>query len=101
MDYEPIAKAIIENSKKPLSELSITQKFILYRMSSVLYYHFNDNMIQDTEYDLLCKDLYNNYEKIESPNGITKEDLEAGTGFSIDFETNTFNIVQTIRRLLV
>ena len=51
-----------------------------YLVHSYLYYVLNTSVISDTEYDMLCKKLLDS--NVEHPL-ISKEDLAAGTGFSI------------------
>ena len=51
-----------------------------YLIHSYLYYKLNEPVISDTEYDMLCKELLNS--GVEHPL-ISKEDLAAGTGYSI------------------
>ena len=61
----------------------------LYMVCSYAYYELDESLISDEEFDALCKDLLKNFGKIKLLSGhphkhfLTKENLEAGTGFSI------------------
>jgi len=57
-----------------------------YLIHSYLYYKLNEIIIEDTEYDQLCKDLLSSWDKTDSPykDLINPSDLLAGTGYSIE-----------------
>jgi hypothetical protein len=72
----------------------------IYLMTSYLYYHLNESVITDDEFDYVCKVLYKHYDQIDHPHLylIDKDQLMAGTGFYIP-ETNYPNIVKGGARL--
>lgn len=53
------------------------------------YVLYTDNSISDNEYDMLCLDLLNNFDKVpeEYSNYLDKELLKAGSGYSIPLST--------------
>lgn len=93
---EDLTQAIIQNSTKKLEELSLRQKYVLYRVSSCLYYHHNKSLFSDTYYDSLCKNLLDNYDS--EIIHVDKELLKAGTGYSLSYGTTTHNICNTLIR---
>jgi len=56
-----------------------------YLMASYLYYLKDISLLQDHEYDLVCKEIFERWDKIDHQHKelISKEDLKAGTGFSL------------------
>jgi len=58
-----------------------------YLMSCYLYYKRNLNVLSDEQFDMLCLYLLETWDEITHPHKtlITKEDLEAGTGYSIRY----------------
>ena len=56
-----------------------------YLMFSYLYYKDNTSLIDDTEYDLLCKTLLEKFDEVEHihKHRIDKSSLTAGTGYDI------------------
>jgi len=52
-----------------------------YLMCAYAYYQLDKNLIQDTEFDQLAKDILANYDNIEHMHKhlVTKKDLDAGT----------------------
>jgi len=57
----------------------------IYLMSSYLYYVEDISMLEDYDYDLLCKMLYDEFDNVEHMHKhlIDKDSLRAGTGFNI------------------
>lgn len=57
----------------------------LYLMTSYLYYHCHKSVIEDHDYDSLCKYLLKNYSKvtIEHKKYVSEGDLRAGTGYAL------------------
>lgn len=73
-----------------------------YMILSYTYYHLNESVVSDTDYDDLCRYLLKNYNKITHPHKryFTENDLESGTGFAIkdaDYPT----IVKVVANQLV
>tara|TARA_R100000544_G_C2208615_1_gene50677 strand:- start:614 stop:832 length:219 start_codon:yes stop_codon:yes gene_type:complete len=56
-------------------------------MSSYLYYKKDKQVLTDDEFDTLCKRLLDEWDSIEHMHKhlITKEDLQAGTGYAIEY----------------
>ena len=54
-------------------------------MASYLYYHRDTTCIPDTDFDLICKRLLDEWPKIKHPHKhiISKADLAAGSGYAI------------------
>jgi NAD-dependent DNA ligase len=52
-----------------------------YLMCAYAYYQLDTNLIPDTEFDKLAKDILANYDNIEHMHKhlVTKKDLDAGT----------------------
>lgn len=52
-----------------------------YLMCAYAYYQLDKNLIADTEFDQLAKDILANYDNIEHMHKhlVTKKDLDAGT----------------------
>ena len=67
--------------------MTINQKFVVYLMSSYLYYVENVHVLSDIDFDHLCKELLDNWDSITHRHKylVTKGDLEAGTGFAIKY----------------
>lgn len=64
---------------------SLHKCFSNYMVASYLYYVLDESMFTDTEYDLICKRLWDEWENFEHQHKrlVTKEDLDAGSGFAI------------------
>ncbi len=65
-----------------------TQQLVpYYLMSSYLYYKKDKQVLTDDEFDTLCKRLLDEWDSIEHMHKhlITKEDLQAGTGYAIKY----------------
>lgn len=58
-----------------------------YLMSCFLYYHKNDQVLSDSDYNKVCDRLLENYDKIEHPHKhlVTIEDLKSQGSPSIEF----------------
>ena len=94
----PIVENILEsNNNKDVYDLSLIQLYTLYRISSCLYYHYDKSIMPDGKFDLICKTLLDNYDPAWVH--VTKDELKAGTGFSIRHGTTTHNICNLIIRL--
>jgi len=68
-----------------VNELNPNQLVAYFMTSSYLYYKKDKAVLSDTDYDLLCKRLLDNWRqaKHEHKKYIKKKDLEAGTGYAI------------------
>ncbi len=68
-----------------LSNLSLNRLVPIYLMSSYLYYEQDDSVLDDTQFDYLCKKLYDNWDKVEHMHKplIDKANLKAGSGYGI------------------
>ena len=58
-----------------------------YLMFSYLYYEKDIILIDDGEFDQMCKNLYDKYDDLEHmhKNLVSKGDLTAGTGYGIKY----------------
>ena len=58
-----------------------------YLMFSFLYYEKNISLIEDTEFDTMCKTLLDKYDELEHMHKdlVKKESLTAGTGYDIKY----------------
>lgn len=58
-----------------------------YLMYSYLYYHHNVSLIEDHEYDRICKKILDEWDNIEHRHKslINKDSLSAGTGYDLEY----------------
>jgi NAD-dependent DNA ligase len=58
-----------------------------YLMYSYAYYKEGESLIEDAEFDQMCKDLLDNWDKIEHYHKhlIDLDSLRAGTGYAIQY----------------
>ncbi len=66
--------------------MGLEDKVHLYLKASYVYYiDYGDPVITDSEYDKLCRDLYENWEELPEKfkERLSKDSLKAGTGFDI------------------
>tara|TARA_R110002012_G_scaffold45624_2_gene121160 strand:+ start:86 stop:355 length:270 start_codon:yes stop_codon:yes gene_type:complete len=70
-----------------LSNISINRLVPIYLMSSYLYYEQDKNVLEDTQFDYLCKKLYDNWDSVEHMHKhlIDKDNLKAGSGYGIKY----------------
>ena len=70
-----------------LSNISLNRLVPIYLMSSYLYYELDDSVLSDTQFDYLCKKLYDNWDKVEHMHKplIDKANLKAGSGYGIQY----------------
>lgn len=70
-----------------LSNVSINRLVPIYLMSSYLYYEQDKNVLEDTQFDYLCKKLYDNWDSVEHMHKhlIDKDNLKAGSGYGIKY----------------
>lgn len=70
---------------KPLEHCRPNQLVNIYLMTSYLYYHLDESVITDTEFDYVCTELYRQFDDIKHQHKhlIDKNQLIAGTGYYI------------------
>jgi len=70
-----------------LSNISINRLVPIYLMSSYLYYEQDKNVLEDTQFDYLCKKLYDNWDSVKHMHKhlIDKDNLKAGSGYGIKY----------------
>ena len=70
-----------------LHNVSINRLVPIYLMSSYLYYEHDKNVIDDIQFDYLCKKLYDNWDSVEHIHKhlIDKDNLKAGSGYGIAY----------------
>lgn len=70
-----------------IKDLSIDRQFVYYLLSCYLYYEEDKNVLLDSEFDTLCKNLLHNYDNITHRHKylVDKEDLKASTGYQIQY----------------
>ena len=70
-----------------LTDISIHRLVPIFLMSSYLYYEQDKSVLDDTQFDYLCKKLYSNWDKVEHMHKhlITKADLAVGSGYGIQY----------------
>ena len=70
-----------------LHNVSINRLVPIYLMSSYLYYEHDKNVIDDIQFDYLCKKLYDNWDSVEHMHKhlIDKDNLKAGSGYGITY----------------
>ena len=70
-----------------LSNVSLNRLVPIYLMSSYLYYEHDKNVLDDTQFDYLCKKLYDNWDSVEHMHKhlIDKDNLKAGSGYGITY----------------
>lgn len=68
-----------------IDELSPNALLQIYLMASYMYYKCFENLMEDDEFDYVCKRLLQEYDKIghEHKYLVSKADLRAGTGYAI------------------
>lgn len=75
-----------------------------YLLHSYLYYILDQPVIPDEEYDKICKDLYEKWDEINHLHKhlVSKDDLKAGTGYSLtiyDYPKNVKTFADELLRL--
>ena len=70
-----------------LDNISINRLVPIYLMSSYLYYDLNKNVLDDTQFDYVCKKLYDNFDDITHMHKhlLDKDNLKAGSGYGITY----------------
>lgn len=72
-----------------------------FLMTSFLYYRLDAPVVTDECFDSLCKILNNNWDQITHfhKHLITRGDLEAGTGFAIEYPLRVENAALRLKDL--
>ncbi len=70
-----------------LNNISINRLVPIYLMSSYLYYEHDKNVLDDTQFDHLCKKILDNWDSITHIHKhlLDKETLQAGSGYGITY----------------
>ena len=70
-----------------LNNISINRLVPIYLMSSYLYYEHDKNVLDDTQFDYLCKKILDNWNNITHMHKhlIDKNNLKAGSGYGISY----------------
>ena len=76
-----------------IETLHINRLVPFYLMSSYLYYKEDRQVLTDEDFDRLAKRLLDNWDKVEHMHKhlISKEDLQAGTGYAIKYSQRIIN----------
>ena len=76
-----------------IETLHINRLVPFYLMSSYLYYKEDRQVLTDEDFDRLAKRLLDNWDKVEHMHKhlISKEDLQAGTGYAIKYTQRIIN----------
>ena len=72
-----------------------------YLMFSYLYYEKDIILIDDGEFDQMCKTLYDKYDDLKHMHKhlVSKDDLTAGTGYGIKYTEIIKNSAMTLERV--
>ncbi len=72
-----------------IKDLPVDSLVKYYLMSSYLYYELDVNVLNDSEFDELCKKLLKNFNDIKHMHKhlLDKESLKASTGYTIKYPT--------------
>ena len=70
-----------------LDKVSINRLVPIYLMSSYLYYEHDKNVLDDTQFDYVCKRLYDNFDDVTHMHKhlLDKDNLKAGSGYGITY----------------
>jgi len=70
-----------------LHNVSLNRLVPIYLMSSYLYYECDKNVLDDVEFDYLCKRLLDNWNDVRHIHKhlIDKDNLKAGSGYGIAY----------------
>ena len=76
-----------------IETLHINRLVPFYLMSSYLYYKEDRQILTDEDFDRLAKRLLDNWDSVEHMHKhlISKEDLQAGTGYAIKYTQRIIN----------
>lgn len=70
-----------------LDKVSLNRLVPIYLMSSYLYYEHDKNVLDDTQFDYVCKKLYDNFDDVTHMHKhlLDKDNLKAGSGYGITY----------------
>lgn len=70
-----------------LDKVSMNRLVPIYLMSSYLYYEHDKNVLDDTQFDYVCKRLYDNFDDVTHMHKhlLDKDNLKAGSGYGITY----------------
>ena len=76
-----------------IETLHINRLVPFYLMSSYLYYKEDRQVLTDEDFDRLAKRLLDNWDSVDHMHKhlISKEDLQAGTGYAIQYTQRIIN----------
>jgi len=76
-----------------IETLHINRLVPFYLMSSYLYYKEDRQVLTDGDFDRLAKRLLDNWDSVDHMHKhlISKEDLQAGTGYAIKYTQRIIN----------
>ena len=76
-----------------LNNISINRLVPIYLMSSYLYYEHDKNVLDDTQFDYLCKKILDNWDNITHVHKelISRQDLKVGSGYAINYTNMIMN----------
>ena len=80
-----------------IETLNINRLVPFYLMSSYLYYKEDRQVLTDEDFDRLAKRLLDNWDSVEHMHKhlISKEDLQAGTGYAIQYTQRIINAAKS------
>jgi len=80
-----------------IETLHINRLVPFYLMSSYLYYKEDRQVLTDEDFDRLAKRLLDNWDSVEHMHKhlISKEDLQAGTGYAIQYTQRIINAAKS------
>lgn len=89
---------------RPFDSFNFIMLHNIYMLGCILYYHLDESILSDTDFDKLCKYLLDNFNEakkvIRNPDEtFIKDNLQAGTGYNIKFDAIWWNIAQHYQRI--
>jgi len=92
-----LPKKKVKKFEMNIETLHINRLVPFYLMSSYLYYKEDRQVLTDEDFDRLAKRLLDNWDKVEHMHKhlITKEDLQAGTGYAIQYTQRIINAAKS------
>lgn len=80
-----------------IETLHINRLVPFYLMSSYLYYKEDRQVLTDEDFDRLAKRLLDNWDSVDHMHKhlISKEDLQAGTGYAIQYTQRIINAAKS------
>ena len=80
-----------------INEISVNRCVPYYLMSSYLYYKEDKYVLNDNDYDLLCKRIINEWDSITHVHKhfIDKDSLNAGTGYTNEYNNRIISAACT------